>query len=66
MSLITRTPRMATLVADGAVRTIRVGQREFASILRERPGVDLAVMRVLAERLQEAGLQGDRTDPSTA
>jgi CRP-like cAMP-binding protein len=63
MSLITRTPRIATLVADGPVRTIRVGQREFASILRERPGVALAVMRVLADRLQEAGLQSDRPIP---
>jgi CRP-like cAMP-binding protein len=66
MSLITRAPRIATLVADGSVRTIRVGQREFASILRERPGVALAVMRVLADRLQEAGLHIDRTDPSPA
>ena len=53
MSLITRAPRMASLIADGAVRTIRIGRREFESILRERPDVALAVMRVLAQRLSE-------------
>ena len=53
MSIITQTPRIASLVADGAVRTIRIGHREFESILRERPGVGLAVMRVLADRLAE-------------
>jgi hypothetical protein len=53
MSLITQTPRIASLVADGDVRTIRIGHREFESMLRERPGVGLAVMRVLANRLAE-------------
>jgi len=51
MSIITRSPRMASLVADGDVRTIRIGHREFESMIRERPDVALAVMRVLAERL---------------
>ena len=54
MSLITHTPRMASLVASGPVRTIRIGRQEFESILRERPDVALAVMRVLAQRLSEA------------
>jgi HEAT repeat protein len=53
MSLITQTPRIASLVADGAVRTIRLGNREFESMLRERPGIAMAVMRVLANRLAE-------------
>lgn len=55
MSLITHAPRIASLVAHGAVRTIRLGQREFESMLRERPGVALSLMRVLAERLAERG-----------
>ena len=54
MSIITRQPRVASLVADGAVRTIRLGHREFVSILRERPDVALAVMGVLVGRLSEA------------
>jgi HEAT repeat protein len=51
MSIITRGPRVASLVADGQVRTVRIGGREFESMIRERPEVSLAVMRVLAERL---------------
>ncbi len=53
MSLITHSPRVASLLADGPVRTIRLGHREFESMLRERPGIALAVMRVLANRLAE-------------
>jgi len=53
MSLLTRMPRMASLVADGIVRAIRIGYREFESMLRERPDVALGVMRVLAQRLAE-------------
>ena len=51
MSIITRTPRIASLVAEGDVRTLRIGHREFETMIRERPEVSLAVMRVLAERL---------------
>jgi HEAT repeat protein len=51
MSIITHSPRMASLVAEGDVRTLRIGHREFESMIRERPDVALAVMRVLAERL---------------
>ena len=53
MSLITQSPRIASLVAAGDVRTLRIGHREFGTILRERPSVGLAVMRVLATRLAE-------------
>lgn len=51
MSIITRGPRVASLLAEGDVRTVRIGRREFESMIRERPDVSLAVMRVLAERL---------------
>jgi hypothetical protein len=51
MSVITQVPRIASLVAAGPVRTIPLGRREFESVLRERPQVALAVIRVLAERL---------------
>jgi hypothetical protein len=53
MSIITRSPRMASLVAHGPVRTIRIGQREFESMVRERPDLALGVMRVLAMRVAE-------------
>jgi HEAT repeat protein len=54
MSLITREPRIASLVADGDVRTVRIGHREFEAIVRERPEIALAVMRLLAQRLAVA------------
>jgi CRP-like cAMP-binding protein len=36
------------------VRTLRIGHREFEGMVRERPEIALAVMRVLAERLAAA------------
>lgn len=53
MSIVTQEPRMATLIADGDVRTVTLGHREFESMLRERPSIALAVMRVLAHRVAE-------------
>jgi CRP-like cAMP-binding protein len=61
MSLITREPRIASLVADGDVRTVRIGHREFEAIVRERPEIALAVMRLLAQRLAVAS--GGQTAP---
>jgi CRP-like cAMP-binding protein len=58
MSIITRQPRMASLVAEGPVHTIRIGQREFESMVRERPDLALGVMRVLALRLAESARPG--------
>ena len=62
MSLITRGPRMASLVADGDVRAIRIGRREFESMIHDRPDIGIGVMRVLAQRLAEAR----PADPSPA
>jgi HEAT repeat protein len=53
MSIITRNPRVASLLAEDDVRTLRIGRREFESVIRERPDVSLALLRVLAERLGE-------------
>jgi CRP-like cAMP-binding protein len=47
-------------VAEGDVRTLRIGHREFESMLRERPDVALAVTRILATRLAEiSSVDGD-------
>ncbi len=54
MALITHEPRMASLVASGDVRTLRVGRKEFEGILRERPDTAIAVIRVLSLRLVES------------
>ena len=47
LSIITRSPRVASLTAEAAVRTIAIGQREFESMIRERLEIALAVMRAL-------------------
>ena len=54
MSLITRGPRVASLVADGDVRAIYIGRREFESMIHDRPDIGIGVMRVLAQRFAEA------------
>jgi HEAT repeat protein/ATP/ADP translocase len=53
MAIISREPRMATLAALGEVRTLCIDQKQFESLLRERPEISLAVMRVLCARLKE-------------
>lgn len=60
MAILSEVPRMATMVADGPVRVLSIPKQEFEQIMRARPDVSLAVIRVLCERLREA--QG----PSTA
>jgi hypothetical protein len=54
MSIISREPRMASLIAASDLRILRIAQKEFEGILRERPQTGLAVMRVLIKRLKEA------------
>jgi HEAT repeat protein len=53
MAVISRKPRMATLVAMGDVRALSIGHKQFEGILRERPETSLAVMRELCDRLRE-------------
>jgi CRP-like cAMP-binding protein len=53
MAILTREPRMATLVADGDVRVLCVEQRQFEVMLRDRPEIGLAVIKTLAQRLRE-------------
>jgi HEAT repeat protein len=53
MAVISGSPRMASLAAQGDVRTLAIDRRRFERILRERPQASLAVMGVLCERLRE-------------
>ena len=53
MAVVSRAPRMASLVAAGEVRTLAIDRRRFERILRDRPEVGLAVMDVLCRRLRE-------------
>jgi len=57
MSIISREPRNATLIAAGDVRTLCIDKKSFEGLIRERPDVSLAVMRVLTQRLKEASLK---------
>jgi HEAT repeat protein len=68
MSIITHHPRVASLIAEGEVRTLRIGRPQFESVIRERPDVSLAMMRVLAERLDQEtrGRGASAPDPSPA
>jgi HEAT repeat protein len=54
MAVISRSPRMASLVAAGDVRTLVIDRARFGRILRDRPEASLAVMGVLCDRLREA------------
>jgi HEAT repeat protein len=53
MSIISGEPRTATVTAVGDVRMLRLDRMSFESLLRERPEVSLAVMRVLCQRLKQ-------------
>jgi hypothetical protein len=64
MSLITGSPRMASLVAEGDVRTVSIGRAEFEGMIRERPDIALAVMRELAERLTASAAGAAAPEPS--
>jgi HEAT repeat protein len=54
MAIIGQEARMASLTCSGSVRTLSLDQPSFQRILRERPDVSLAVMRVLSDRLRES------------
>jgi HEAT repeat protein len=54
MSVISREPRMASLLCAGDVRTLAIDRKRFERILRERPDASLAMMRVLSSRLRES------------
>jgi hypothetical protein len=53
MSVISGSLRSASLVAAGDVHLLSLDQKSFEGLLRERPEVSLAVMRMLCDRLQQ-------------
>jgi CRP-like cAMP-binding protein len=60
MAILSREPRMASLVASGDVRTLSIDRKRFERILRDRPDASLAVIRVLCDRLTESHAPGAR------
>ncbi len=59
MSVISGSLRSATLAAAGDVHLLCLDQKSFEGLLRERPEVSLAVMRMLCERLRQATQRDD-------
>jgi HEAT repeat protein len=62
MALISSQPRNATLRAQTDVRVLEIRKPEFEAILRERPDTALALMRVLCDRLVDAGATGETAE----
>jgi HEAT repeat protein len=54
LAVLSGATRMASLVCSGSVRTLSLDRRTLERILRERPDVSLAVLRVLSDRLRQA------------
>ena len=61
MALISKEPRIATMTTVGNVRALSIDQKSFESLLRDRPDVSLAVIRILCERLKEASTRLHRS-----
>ena len=55
MSLVTGKPRNATVKAQGNVRALVITDRAFKRLLERSPGIQLKVMRALAERVPDTG-----------
>lgn len=54
MSILTREPRMASLVADSDVFALCLEQTNFEQMLLEKPEIGLSVMRALIQRLKDS------------
>jgi hypothetical protein len=53
MSVVTDAPRIASLICEGDARVLSIGRRDFDAILRDRPQVAHAIIRVLSARIAE-------------
>jgi CRP/FNR family cyclic AMP-dependent transcriptional regulator len=53
MSIVLATPRTSSVYADGEVRTLVISDEAFTTILHDRPGVALAALRGVMQRLRE-------------
>ena len=53
LSVLDGRPRVAQVVADGPTTCLALASWDFEAVLREEPGVALAVVRELARRLRD-------------
>jgi CRP-like cAMP-binding protein len=51
MAVISSGPRVATLIAESELRVLEIRKPALEAVLRERPEVALAMMRLLVDRL---------------
>lgn len=51
IALVVNTPRTATVTTTGPVRALVVTDRDFRTLLKHQPGIQLKVLQALAERL---------------
>ncbi len=54
IALVDGGPRSATATAEGPVRALVLGQREFHSVLERHPQIQLQVLKALAKRVRRA------------
>ena len=52
IALVDGGPRTATVIADIPSRLFVIGYREFHSLLKERPSIELQVLQALAHRVR--------------
>ena len=53
LSVLDGRPRVAQVIADGPTLCLALASWDFEAVVREEPGVALAIMRVLATRLRD-------------
>ena len=62
LSLLTGSPRVATIVADTDMKVRVIGQREFTPLLEEVPGLAVRILRNVATRMVEFEEAAFRTE----
>lgn len=53
LGLLDRGPRTATVVADGPMRVLVIGTREFAALLDQVPSITRKMMQAMSGRIRE-------------
>ena len=57
LSLLSREPRDASVVADTDMRLLILGQREFTGLIDSVPGLASKILSIMARRLRESDLK---------
>lgn len=60
LGLLNNTPRIATLVASGDLKAMKITDEMFFRLLRENPEVSLDVIRMLSDKLTKSHAQVEK------